>query len=667
MQRILTPLAILFVLALWVPVSSLGPVRAQSGELPDDFFGHWEGTATQVNPTAEWPLEITLTGGRASAVVGRIDYPTLACGGELRLRFLNEDGSIELAEDITEGEAVCADGGFVTLRATADGALEFGWSHPIVNSPATGVLNRAGVEPIGLGLPSLPIDVPVEAREIVAGAPQNPSGPSVVAWYRQTGWIGAPGNAVIYGYPDWVGIGPVDFALLPDLALGDSVAVVGADCLLYAYAVASVEFFETAKAPLGEIFAPVWDDELLTLFSFTEPYNPETEQYERLVVVRAERSADPGSAESGALGTPVPEGCDTVAPAPHSPADAAFEATGDRSEVRGTVTFTFDGGVTSEDEAYVREGVRLAQDFVAETFGLDVSAPVTVAVESADRSGKPPADAWRRTLTIRTAHPVWATSSALQRTKIVVHEYVHLLQEDLLDGQDRGPIWLLEGAAEYIAYLAVAEKGILPYDAVRDYHYAGAAQNPTLGLEAMETPEGFAAADRACCAYSLSPLAVESLVAGRGVEAIVLYYQRLGRGHDPADAFADAFGVAFPDFYATFAAQQQGFAPLAPTHPGLLFPTTFVEGIADVAITSVTTPLERGEQGLLTAVTAPSVACTLALTRPGAAARAPIPAHADPAGNVFWLFTADSDLGKGTVMAEVNCGAAPTLTAIEVR
>src|SRR5688572_8616680 len=117
------PLALLFVLALWMPVSPPGGVGAQSGELPAAYAGHWEGMGVQVNPTAEWPVTIILTRGPASAVVGWIDYPSLSCSGELRLRFLHEVGSVELAEDITEGEAVCADGGVVTLLVTGDGSL----------------------------------------------------------------------------------------------------------------------------------------------------------------------------------------------------------------------------------------------------------------------------------------------------------------------------------------------------------------------------------------------------------------------------------------------------------------------------------------------------------------------------------------------------------------
>jgi hypothetical protein len=660
----------MFILAvlLMAPLLAPEPARAQGGELPDAYFGHWEGTATQTNPTAEWPLTITLTGGRASAVVGRIDYSSLVCSGELRLKFLNDDGTVELAEDITNGEEVCADGGVVTLHANADGSLEYRWTHPIVNSPATGVLSRVGVAPIALKIPSLQLDAAVEAREVVNGRMQDPTTPWMIAWYRDLGWIGAPGNAVLYGYPDWEGIGPVVFYALPDVAQGDRIEVIGTDCLTYAYEVGSVEFYDATDAPLSELFAPNLgaDAELLTLFSFTEPYNADTAQYERLVVVRAGRIAEePTPAEEDSVGTPDPDRCLAAAPTLASPVAGAVDAEVPSPTSEGMVTFNFDTGVTAEDEAYIREGVRLAQDFIAATFGLDVSEPVTVEVQSSD-PGRSSAEAGNQRITFRTAHPVWITSNALQRTKIVVHEYFHLLQEDLLSGHEPWPIWLQEGTAEYVAFLTVAERGLISYDEVRNYHYGGAAYNPLLSLEEMESWAGFAAADQACCAYSLSPLAVEILTADRGITAITDYYTRLGRGEDRADAFAAAFGVELADFYATFAVQQQGFAPLGPTHPSVQFAESFVEGAADVTISTFTTPLTRGEQGVLTAVTAPGVPCTMQFTpAPGAGVRS-VPVHADAGGTVFWLLNVEPDLPRGMAVVEVSCGAAPASVTIEL-
>ena len=330
------------------------------------------------------------------------------------------------------------------------------------------------------------------------------------------------------------------------------------------------------------------------------------------------------------------------------------------------VAFAVEAGVSAEDEAYVREGIRLAQDFVAAALGLTLAVPITVRVLAGTGSGSPPAVAGARRITIRAAHPVWTGSGALQRTKIVVHEFVHLVQEFLCQNRAPGPIWLLEGTAEYLAYLAVAEKGLVPYEAVRDAHYGGVEFNPDLDLSAMETVQGFAAADQACCAYALTPLAAELLTADRGLGAIADYYRRLGRGEGAVPAFAAAFGVALADFYADFAAAQAGFAQQDPTHPGLRYPVTFADSAADVTIEGVSTPLARGTQGVLRATTAPSLRCTLSVTSSQAQPIAAAPAHADPAGNLFWLFTVGKDAAPGTATAEVRCGADPDAVAVEM-
>jgi hypothetical protein len=330
------------------------------------------------------------------------------------------------------------------------------------------------------------------------------------------------------------------------------------------------------------------------------------------------------------------------------------------------VTFDIRDGVSAEDEAYIREGIRLTQDFVAATFGLTLTAPITILVQTTAPQGSSPADAGGRRITVRTTHEVWVTAGALQRTKIAVHEFIHLLQEDLRDGAGPGPIWLLEGTAEYLAYLAVAEKGLIAFDAVRDYFFGGAALSSELDLAEMESVQGLNTAAQGCCAYSLTPLAAELLTAGPGVGAIAEYYKRLGRREGAAAAFAAVFGVPLDDFYETFADARQGFAQQDPTHPSLWTPIEFEDGAAVVAIAEVTNPLARGEQGVLQAVTDALVECTLEVTSSQDQILVDTPTHADPAGTLFWLFTIGQSAAIGTATAEVRCGADPDTIMFEV-
>ena len=59
-----------------------------------------------------------------AGVVGTVAYPALTCGGELWLLDVTTD-SVVLGEQITYGEERCPTHGIVTVKPSADGALEF--------------------------------------------------------------------------------------------------------------------------------------------------------------------------------------------------------------------------------------------------------------------------------------------------------------------------------------------------------------------------------------------------------------------------------------------------------------------------------------------------------------------------------------------------------------
>ena len=182
----------------------------------------------------------------------------------------------------------------------------------------------------------------------------------------------------------------------------------------------------------------------------------------------------------------------------------------------------------------------------------------------------------------------------------------------------------------------------------------------------METVQGFLAAAQACCAYSITPVAAELLASEPGPGSITDFFRRLGRRQSAAMAFQAAFGVTLGDFYAEFASQQSEFSQQHTTHPGLQFPTSFADGAAPVSITEATTPVVRGAQGVLKATTGPRLGCTLAVRSSQGQTLVSAPAHADPAGNVFWLFTIPLDASMGTATAEVQCGEQPNAAEFEV-
>ncbi len=158
--------------------------------------------------------------------------------------------------------------------------------------------------------------------------------------------------------------------------------------------------------------------------------------------------------------------------------------------------------------------------------------------------------------------PVWFATPEPDRSKIAIHEVVHVLQAELagrgtLGGRDdevppAGPKWLFEGHAEWTAYQAVAMIGLLPIERARERWTAttkALAGTPLIALEVR--------AARPVGAYDIYSLAVDFLLRGREPASLSAYLEAIGRGTPWRDAFATTFGMTVEAFYAEFAAYRQ--------------------------------------------------------------------------------------------------------------
>jgi hypothetical protein len=158
--------------------------------------------------------------------------------------------------------------------------------------------------------------------------------------------------------------------------------------------------------------------------------------------------------------------------------------------------------------------------------------------------------------------PPWFTSPEPNRSKIAIHEVVHVLQAELagrgsLGGPDNavppaGPKWLFEGHAEWTAYQGVARIGLLSIDSARAQWIATTKALASTPLSALEVraarPDG---------SYDIYALAVDFLLRGRDPASLLAYLEAIGRGTAWRDAFAASFGVTVESFYADFAAYRQ--------------------------------------------------------------------------------------------------------------
>ncbi len=139
-------------------------------------------------------------------------------------------------------------------------------------------------------LQKVSIDAPIEQQQIIDGVMQNPSGPWVVAWYKETGRLDELGNVVMAGHLDYWDVGPAVFFNLGQLTNGDMIEVIGEDEQVYTYVVRWSRLYDIATAPIDEIVGPT-TIESLTLITCGDPFDYERGEYLQRLVVRAERVA----------------------------------------------------------------------------------------------------------------------------------------------------------------------------------------------------------------------------------------------------------------------------------------------------------------------------------------------------------------------------------------
>lgn len=140
------------------------------------------------------------------------------------------------------------------------------------------------------------INADIEQLDIVNGVMANPSGPWVVAWYRQTATLGEQGNVVLAGHVDFWNVGPSVFFNLRDLAQGDEMVLTGEDGRTYTYAVDWVETFLLDDLTTGGVLQDVTghtDTRSVTLITCGGEFDYVNGEYLSRMVVRGTFVAPP--------------------------------------------------------------------------------------------------------------------------------------------------------------------------------------------------------------------------------------------------------------------------------------------------------------------------------------------------------------------------------------
>ena len=148
-------------------------------------------------------------------------------------------------------------------------------------------LTIAGFRPLSITIDAAGVAAPVEEVEIVDGIMQDPTGPWVVAWYKETGRLGVPdANICVAGHVDYWNVGPAVFYNIRNLAEGDAVDMAGEDGKVYRYEVQWVELYDAENAPIQEIVGST-GEQSLTMITCGGEFNYQTGQYVSRTVARA--------------------------------------------------------------------------------------------------------------------------------------------------------------------------------------------------------------------------------------------------------------------------------------------------------------------------------------------------------------------------------------------
>lgn len=163
-----------------------------------------------------------------------------------------------------------------------------------------------GATPVAIRIPAAKVTARVIPAAISSsGIPEEPSCPTSVYWYKDTGRLSVTGNVVMAGINEAHGGGPGVFAHLGELKAGDPIDVVGDNGKAYRFAVESVKAYpDRATAPVAEIFREAATEKVLTLFTGAGDLDAASNSYVGVLVVTARRTARQATVPATPIATP---------------------------------------------------------------------------------------------------------------------------------------------------------------------------------------------------------------------------------------------------------------------------------------------------------------------------------------------------------------------------
>ncbi len=148
----------------------------------------------------------------------------------------------------------------------------------------------------------------------------------------------------------------------------------------------------------------------------------------------------------------------------------------------------------------------------------------------------------------------WAKRIELRLGRIMVHEMMHILQNELAHEivpqtrrhpvqSNKGPDWLVEGAAEVMADHFIETRRRKPF--AQDFRF-----DPKNDTSLRELHKNLSVATQK--AYGVANLAVLVLARRHGHPALFAYWKEIGRTGSTETAFESAFGMSLANYEAVF-------------------------------------------------------------------------------------------------------------------
>lgn len=329
------------------------------------------------------------------------------------------------------------------------------------------------------------------------------------------------------------------------------------------------------------------------------------------------------------------------------------------------VQFYVSSAIDADDAMYIREGIRLGQDYVTEQIGAEMETQTIVnAVPAAPRGNVDLVGlSTSHALVLYTGSDGWLQAPPFERVHVVIHEYMHVVQQELVGERPDVPLWIDEGIAEWVGYQAVIDAGLVSAADVEAYSAALYNFGPSLPpLSMVENPVDFQS--QPASIYGLAYLAVDQLVNDRP-SSIRRYYERIAGGANWRAAFQSAFRINPRDFYTEFETARP-FIDAPFDIPSSFIPPDELEYPAVVSLGSAPDSIARGDQLLLLAASDAGVRCTLIVSTRAGRELLNQPTYADTTGLLFWLWTIPEDARRAAVTAAISCGADPVTTPLTI-